>query len=104
MTEIITATKEFSVQIIEHADLVIQNFNAPTEVESGEEFEVSYDAYNTGASDTCFGRIIDVDTDSEIVNSYWTNSVNHESAHTSVVVIPGSTTQRNLRIEVGYIK
>jgi len=104
MTDIVTDTKEFTVTIIQHANVIIKNLTTPTSVESGEDFTITYDATNNGATDSCYGRVVDVDSNSEIANSYWTESISTGSTKNCSIVIPGKTTQHNLKIEVGYQK
>ena len=104
MADIITDSYSFEVRIIQHGDVVIENLVSPTEVESGANFNISYDAKNTGSEDTCFGRVMDTDTNSEIVDSYWSEVLGSGTTKNYSVTIPGKDSMHHLTIEVGYQK
>ena len=104
MIDIITYTLTISVDIIEHANVLIQDVTVPDVVEASEDFIVSYSAFNEGNIDDCYGRIIDTDTNGEIVGSYWTQTLGTSANRVCSVTIPGKSTTYNLKIEVGYQK
>jgi hypothetical protein len=104
MTDIITDEYNLEITIIEHADVQILDVVAPDCVEANEDFEISYEIRNDGETDSCFGRVIDTVTNSEIAGSRWDETIMSGSNMTKIVTIPGSDVVLNLRIEVGYVK
>jgi len=103
MTDIITDTHEFSISIILHADLQIQNVVYPSTVEIGEDFDIEYDAYNTGETDTCWGHILD--GVNELAGSRWEDTINAGATkHVVHTVSGGISEDKSYTIEVGYTK
>jgi len=102
MTDIETDTKTFSITIMEHPNVEILNFNAPTVGWIGEDFSVTYDAKNNGGEDTCFGVIIDETTQQEL--DRWEETIvaggTKSCTHTLNI---SNTGQKNLILKVGYI-
>jgi len=104
MVDIIQDTHQFTISIIIHADLSITNVVAPTSVESGTPFDITYDVVNNGSTDTCFGHIIDNSDSSTIVGSRWEDSIDAGETKSVIFTHPGITEDLTSTIEVGYIK
>jgi len=102
MVDVITDTKTVTVEIIQHADCLIQNIVAPSAVESGEPFDISYDCVNNGAQDTCYGQMKSLGT--LIPGSRWDETLGSGAVVTKTVTIPGITDSTTYTIEVGYTK
>jgi len=101
MVEVITDTKNISISIIQHANCSINNLTYPTEVESGESFDISYDCTNNGATDTCFGKLYDTDT----TYDNWEETIPSGGTVNKVVTFnTGITETLEVVLEVGYIK
>jgi len=103
MTEIITDTHQFTINVIQHPNVEIINTIIPTEVESGDQFTIEYEIKNNGASGNCWGHIKDVDNDTILAGSEWTGSMNTDDVLTKTFVVSdGITNPFNGKIEVGY--
>ena len=104
MTDIITDTYNLEITIIEHANLQIKNVVCPDSIEANEDFVISYDIENLGATDDCYGRVIDTNSNAEIVNSRWDEEIGDGLTVSKMTTIPGSDVVIQLTIEVGYVK
>jgi len=102
MSEVITDTYEFTVEIIQHGDLVISNVVAPNQVDPGADFTVEYDVTNNGTNDTCFGYIKDIDSDNEIAGTRWQQGLQSGQTQHFYATITGRATALNAQIVVGY--
>jgi hypothetical protein len=71
-------------------------------VEAGEDFLVTYDVLNNGGTDTCFGYILDVDSETEFPNTRWQAEIPSGGQSSIESTLTGRTTPINARIVVGY--
>ena len=101
MVDILTDSKTVTVTIIQHANCVIQNIIAPTAVELGESFDISYDCLNNGATDTCYGQVFNVTV---IPGSRWDQNIPASGSVTKTTTVTGITGDTTFTIEVGYSK
>ena len=103
MTDHITDTYDLVITIIQHGNVQISNVVAPSQVYSGEDFIISYDATNNSDADDCWGHIMDTGGGSEIPNSRWEQNLANGGAYHSEVTVPGRDSDLNATIEVGYV-
>jgi len=105
MTNVSTDTFEFTITVIQHANLQITNPVYPTAVESGEDFDISYQITNTGAEDTCYGEIMNIGLGSVMPGSDWEETIAAGATETKIYTVSGGITENlNAIIEVGYVK
>jgi hypothetical protein len=105
MVDHITDTYEFIVEVITHGDLQISNVEFPTPVEPGEPFIVSYDVYNGGGQDTCWGHIVNINNPqqpSEIAGTKWQETIASGATKHCESSLAGTAVDLHARIEVGY--
>jgi len=104
MTDIQQDTYTISIAIIQHSDLAITNVVAPTEVESGEPFDISYDVTNSGAEDSCYGHLWDNGTNNVVAGSRWEQTIANGETVTKTYTHTGITAPFSGEIQVGYVK
>jgi len=104
MTDVITDTYLFEVEIKQHADLKVKNVQIPEIVESSTPFTISYQVINNGETDTCWGHIVDKKTGYEITNSKWQETIQLGETKTFTFEIPGIGDKFTGAIEVGYYR
>ena len=101
MTDHITDTHTLTISVIQHANLQIQNVQAPTSVEIGDPFNVSYEVINNGATDTCWGHILDGTT--ELTGSRWEDTISSGAIKSVTYSFTnGITEDKTITIETGY--
>jgi len=104
MVENPTDTYEFTITVIQHADLSILNPVYPSTVESGVDFTIEYDVVNNGNEDTCYGKILDLGTSNPISGSEWQDTISAGATeHKTITVVGGITSDLSAKIEVGYV-
>ena len=102
MVKVITDSKTISISIKQHADCQIQNLTYPTEIEIGEAFTITYDCYNNGVTDTCYGELID-NADNSVIQS-WEDTIESATSKSITINMVGRETAFSGTLNVGYIK
>ena len=101
MTDIMTDSESFTIEIRAHGNITIENFSAPAVGWNGEDFIITYDAVNGGGQDTCYGKVIDDATGT--VLGRWDDTITEGSTrpctHTLNISESGF---KNLTVEVGH--
>jgi len=104
MAEIMTDSHQFTVTVIQHANLEITNTNIPTNVESGTPFNIEYEVTNNGATDNCYGHIFNATTETIVPGSEWTESIDAGAVvQKSFEISGGITEQLDGIVVVGYV-
>lgn len=102
MTNVVDETQSVIIDVVEEEGYAaISNVRAPSSVQPGESFSISYDVTNTGVSDTLFGQLLEgttiVDEWSQIVDPSGTIPV-------SVSFPSGITTATTFQIKAGHVE
>lgn len=101
MTQTVTDSYTLNIQIIQHGIAKILNAEAPSKVESGEPFDISYDCKNNSATnDTLWGHIKDP---AGIINgSEWEEAVAAGATVSKTFNHSGIIVPTEFIIEVGH--
>lgn len=102
MTKTVTDTHALTIAIILHGNAKVLNVVAPSEVESGEPFNISYDCKNDSSNnDTLWGHLKEAGT--VIDGTYWEELIAGGSTKTGITYShPGITEPTAFTIEVGH--
>jgi hypothetical protein len=107
MTDHITDTQEFVIQVIHFGNLDITNLVAPMTIVEGDGTQViSYDVTNIGSEDTVYGRAYYTETQAEIPNSRWELDMTNGSVQTKTFSVPApkvTDTTIGITIVAGYV-
>lgn len=79
MVEVQDDVKYFSVTVTTppppEGQARIDNIVAPTQVQQGEPFNVTYDCHNDGGADELYGFIFDTDAQAEMPGTRWVETI-----------------------------
>jgi len=102
MVDIAQDSYEFTIELLEHPSLEIQNVVAPSTAYAGDIILVEYDVVNSGGQDTCYGRILN-DGEIEMAGSRWEEVIDAEGTvhKTYEFPMPSGGNFRGV-IQVGY--
>lgn len=103
MTENITDTYNFTIDVAQTGNLIISEVVHPDIVEPGVAFDITYNVTNTGGTDEFYGYIVDAATDTEIAGTRWQATLEEGDILPCTATISGIATKLNGRIVVGYI-
>lgn len=98
--DIQTDQRTITIEIKEHADVVIQNLNVPTYGYVNEEITINYDAFNQGGEDMCYCEVCKSDgtvLDRQELTLGNTTGIEHLISFANVGNV-------DITIKVGYIE
>jgi len=103
MVDVETDRHEFTIEIIAHGNLSVQNVNVPATGFIDEAIVVNYDVINNGGTDTCYGRLVEVVDGNETEKDRWDDSIGGGATRYSnhTLTPPHTIGQKIYRIIVG---
>lgn len=101
MVDIQTDSRTITVEIREHANLVIQNLDVPSFSYMGNDFVIEYDVLNQGGEELCYCKVLDEDGNQL---DRWENTiVSGDTQHIQHTINIPNAGNITLVIDVGYV-